>query len=107
MTDFIKNKLNREKTYQTENNPMNQNQPSAAFVMAGWAALLTGILTYLIGLWNADMELSSKGYYFTILMFGLFGAVSVQKSVRDKLDNIHVTNIYYCLLYTSPSPRDS
>ncbi len=80
---------------------MNQNQPSAAFVMAGWAALLTGILTYLIGLWNADMELSSKGYYFTILMFGLFGAVSVQKSVRDKLENIHVTNIYYGLSWVA------
>jgi uncharacterized membrane protein YiaA len=28
-------------------------------------------------------------------MFGLFGVVSLQKSVRDRLENLPVTNIYY------------
>ena len=69
-------------------------KPTAAFVFASWVALLAGIITYLVGLWNADMILSEKGYYFTVLMFGLFGAVSVQKSVRDNLERIPVTGIY-------------
>ena len=41
------------------------------------------------------MLLNEKGYYFTILLFGLFSAVSVQKSVRDRLEGIPVTDIYY------------
>ncbi len=73
---------------------MNQ-QPTTAFVFAAWATLLVGIIGYLVGLWNAEMLLSEKGYYFTVLMFGLFGAVSVQKSVRDKLEDIPVSAIYY------------
>lgn len=68
--------------------------PSSAFVAAAWTALLVGIVAYLVGLWNADMELNEKGYYFTILLFGLFAAVTLQKSVRDKLDGIPVTNIF-------------
>jgi uncharacterized membrane protein YiaA len=76
---------------------MNQQQPSTAFVGASWAALFIGILAYNIGLWNAQMALNEKGYYFTILMFGLFAAISVQKSVRDRQEGIPVTNIYYGL----------
>ncbi len=73
---------------------MNQ-QPTTAFIYAAWAAVIVGVFGYLIGLWNAEMLLSEKGYYFTVLMFGLFGAVSVQKSVRDKLEGIPVSAIYY------------
>ncbi|WP_118974418.1 inner membrane protein YiaA [Taibaiella koreensis] len=72
-------------------------QPSAAFMAASWVALLAGIVAFLIGLWNADMLLNEKGYYFTVLMFGLFSAISVQKAVRDQLEGIPVTNIYYGL----------
>ena len=70
-------------------------KPTAAFIFASWVALLVGVIAYLVGLWNAEMLLSEKGYYFTILMFGLFGAVSVQKSVRDSLEGIPVTSIFY------------
>jgi uncharacterized membrane protein YiaA len=41
------------------------------------------------------MELNEKGYYFTVLLFGLFSAISVQKAVRDQLEDIPVTNLYY------------
>ena len=34
-------------------------------------------------LWNASMQLNEKGYYLTILLYGLFSVVSLQKSVRD------------------------
>jgi uncharacterized membrane protein YiaA len=70
-------------------------QPSAAFIGASWMALLIGITAFLVGLSNAEMELNEKGYYFTILMFGLFAAISVQKAVRDQLEGIPVTNLYY------------
>ena len=79
---------------------MNQ-QPTAAFIFASWTALLVGIVGYLVGLWNAEMLLSEKGYYFTVLMFGLFGAVSVQKSVRDNLEGIPVSPLYYGLSWAA------
>ncbi|MBN9298795.1 MAG: YiaA/YiaB family protein [Filimonas sp.] len=72
-------------------------KPSAAFVAASWSALLIGIAGYIVGLWNANMPLNEKGYYFTVLMFGLFAAISVQKSVRDRLEGIPVTDLYYGL----------
>jgi uncharacterized membrane protein YiaA len=72
-------------------------QPSAAFIGASWTALFIGITAFIIGLWNAEMELNEKGYYFTVLMFGLFSAISVQKAVRDRMEGIPVTNIYYGL----------
>lgn len=77
------------------------NKPSGAFVAVSWAALLAGVAAYLVGLWNAGMQLNEKGYYFTVLMYGLFSAVSVQKSVRDRLEGIPVTNIYYGLSWVS------
>jgi uncharacterized membrane protein YiaA len=71
------------------------NKPSAAFIGASWIALGAGALGYLIGLWRAEMQLNEKGYYFTVLMFGLFAVVSLQKAVRDRLENIPVTDLYY------------
>jgi uncharacterized membrane protein YiaA len=68
---------------------------SAAYVAASWVALGAGMLGYLFGLWRSDMQLNEKGYYFTVLMFGLFAVVSLQKAVRDRLENIKVTDLYY------------
>ena len=70
-------------------------KPSNAFIAASWVALLAGTISYNVGLWNANMLLNEKGYYFTVLMFGLFSAISVQKAVRDQLEGIPVTNLYY------------
>ena len=76
-------------------------RPTGAFVAASWLALLVGAITYVSGLWNAEMQLNEKGYYFTLLMYGLFAAVSLQKSVRDRLEGIKVTGIYYGLCWVS------
>ncbi len=75
--------------------------PSQAFVGASWSALLLGAGAYLIGLWNLDMPLNEKGYYFTLMLYGLFAAVSVQKAVRDRMEGIQVTGIYYGLAWFS------
>jgi uncharacterized membrane protein YiaA len=78
-----------------------QLQPSGAFIAASWSSLLIGFTAFIIGLWNADMQLNEKGYYFTVLMFGLFSAISVQKAVRDQLEGIPVTNLYYGIAWFS------
>lgn len=71
------------------------SRPTPAFVAASWTALLVGALAYVASLWNAAMELYEKGYYLTLLLFGLFASVSLQKSVRDRLEGIPVTGIYF------------
>ena len=72
-----------------------EGEPTPAFKGASWAALIVGVTAYLIGLYNATMQLNEKGYYFAVLVFGLYSAVSLQKAVRDKDEEIPVTNIYY------------
>ncbi|GAB2779398.1 putative membrane protein YiaA [Hymenobacter luteus] len=76
-------------------------KPSNAFIAASWVALLAGVAAFIIGLWNAQMQLNEKGYYFATLMYGLFAAISLQKSVRDQLEGIPVTGIYYGLSWFS------
>jgi len=100
---MIENKENNlENKSETESNLRpTAVKPSNAFVGASWLTLITGMTAYFIGLWNADMLLSEKGYYFTILLFGIFSVISVQKSVRDKLEGVPVTDIYYGLSWFS------
>lgn len=83
----VKTKKKEKKVY--------NNKPTPAFIGASWSALLIGMVAYCVGLWNATMELNEKGYYFTILLFGLFSVISVQKAVRDKLEGIQVTEMYF------------
>jgi uncharacterized membrane protein YiaA len=82
-------------------NDMTTYKPSPAFVGASWVALGTGMIGYIIGLWRSDMQLNEKGYYFTTLMYGLFSVVSLQKAVRDRLENIPVTDVYHGLSWFS------
>lgn len=89
-------------SYEVETTSANGNgrkpsglKPTPAFIGASWLALGIGLISYCIGLWNSDMMLNEKGYYFTLILFGLFSAISVQKCVRDKAEGIEVTDIYY------------
>lgn len=70
---------------------------SPAFHLISWIALIGGIVTCLvvfviavgllvIGLWNATLLLSEKGFYGLAYFLSLFGAVAVQKNVRDVWD---------------------
>lgn len=80
---------------------LDNSKPSPAFQAASWAALAVGVIAFLVGLWNASLMLSEKGYYLTVLLYGLFAAVSVQKSVRDRLEGIPVTELYLSLSWAS------
>jgi len=75
-------------------------RPTAAFVGASWVALLISVGAFGIGLWNAEMELSEKGFYGTLLLLGLFSAIALQKSVRDRAEGVPVTGIFLGLSWS-------
>ena len=70
-------------------------KPTSAYIGATWGVVIIGLLSYCIGLWNATMELNEKGYYFSILLMGIYAVISLQKAVRDKAENIKVNDMYY------------
>ncbi|MFI5492296.1 inner membrane protein YiaA [Actinoplanes sp. NPDC051859] len=74
--------------------PSTSAKPTAAFIGASWAALFLGVVTYAVGLWNASMTKSEKGFYAAVLVLGVFAAVSLQKSVRDKAEGLPVSALY-------------
>lgn len=76
-------------------------RPTPAFVGASWTVLGLGTISFLIGLWNAGMPMMAKGFYFALLLFGLFGVVSLQKAVRDRIEGVPVTPIYYGLSWVA------
>jgi uncharacterized membrane protein YiaA len=80
---------------------MNYQKPSAAFIGASWVALGAGMAGFFIGLSRAALQLNEKGFYFTVLMYGLFSVISLQKSVRDRLEGVPVTDLYYGLSWFS------
>ena len=77
------------------------NKPTPAFIGASWVALCAGAAAYIVGLFNASMLLNEKGYYLVVLLYGLFSAISLQKAIRDRLEDIPVTHLYYALCWAS------
>jgi uncharacterized membrane protein YiaA len=75
-------------------------KPTAAFVGASWAVLLLGIVSFATGLWNATMTASEKGFYAAVLVLGVFAAISLQKSVRDRAEGLPVTALYLGLSWS-------
>ena len=48
-----------------------------------WFSLGLTIVLLAVGLWNASLTLSEKGFYAMSFVLSLFAAVAVQKNVRD------------------------
>ena len=48
-----------------------------------WVSLILAVLLLVIGLFNADLLLSEKGFYGMAFSLSLFGAIAVQKNTRD------------------------
>jgi len=69
-------------------------RPTGAFVGASWVALGLGASVYVVGLYNAQMLLSEKGFFLAVFLLGLFAAISVQKGVRDRAEEVPVTGAY-------------
>jgi len=80
--------------------PFSPAKPTAAFVGASWAALVLGVVTFAVGLWNASMTRSEKGFYAAVLVLGLFAAVSLQKAVRDRAEGLPVSALYLGLSWS-------
>ncbi|MCU1405041.1 MAG: hypothetical protein JWQ43_1344, partial [Glaciihabitans sp.] len=83
----------------TETNEL--GRPTPAFIGASWFILVLGTAVYMIGLSNSSMELNEQGYYLTVFLFGLFAAVSLQKAVRDRAEDIPVTGLYIGIAWFS------
>lgn len=99
-TTVSMNENENKKTKKKEIKVFDQ-KPTSAFIGASWISLLAGMVSYCIGLWNAAMLLNEKGYYFTVLLFALFSVISVQKAVRDRLEGVEVTDMYYGISWTT------
>ncbi len=48
-----------------------------------WASVVICLVLLALGLWNANLALSEKGFYIMAFLLSLFGAVAVQKNIRD------------------------
>ena len=48
-----------------------------------WFTTIASLVLLVIGLWNADLELSEKGFYGMSFILSLFAAIAVQKNTRD------------------------
>jgi uncharacterized membrane protein YiaA len=48
-----------------------------------WFSLGLSVLLLAVGLWNATLAASEKGFYAMGFLLALFAAVAVQKNVRD------------------------
>lgn len=77
------------------------NKPSKAFRMASVAMLVAGVAAFLIGLANATMQLNEKGYYLAVLLFGLFSFVSLQKTIRDKMEGHTISKPYFMMCWAA------
>ncbi|WP_158837742.1 inner membrane protein YiaA [Polaribacter sp. L3A8] len=95
-TSSINEETKKESKKNKSKNESNQ-KPTSAYVGASWGVLIIGLLSYCIGLWNASMELNEKGYYFAIILMGVYAVISLQKVIRDKAEHIKVSDIYYSI----------
>lgn len=86
--------LKNQKKKKQLKNQFNQ-KPTSAYIGATWGVVIIGLLSYCIGLWNANMQLNEKGYYFAILLLGIYSVISLQKVVRDKAEDLKVSDMYY------------
>jgi uncharacterized membrane protein YiaA len=75
------------------------SKPTKAFRFASIAMLIAGSSAFLIGLSNATMALNEKGYYLAVLLFGLFSFVSLQKTIRDKLEGQSISKPYFLMCW--------
>lgn len=58
---------------------------SKPYTMICWVSLAIAIALLAIGLFNADMLLSEKGFFAMAYTLSLFSAITVQKNIRDML----------------------
>ncbi len=68
-----------------------------------WIATLASIALFLIGLWNANLLLSEKGFYIMAFLLALFACATMQKNERDQIMEARATG--QNLLHTDREAR--
>jgi uncharacterized membrane protein YiaA len=58
-----------------------------AFTALSYFTLAVGVFMFLVGLYNADMNLSEKGYYIAVMLLVAVGAILTQKVTRDNAED--------------------
>jgi uncharacterized membrane protein YiaA len=48
-----------------------------------WFSTILSIILLTVGLWNATLLPSEKGFYAFAFLLAMFGAIAVQKNTRD------------------------
>ena len=48
-----------------------------------WFATLLSIVLLTVGLWNAELTKSEKGFYAMAFVLSMYAAIAVQKNTRD------------------------
>ncbi len=96
-TNVSSNEETKKQSKEIKSKKEFNEKPTSAYVGASWGVVLIGLLSYCIGLWNATMLLNEKGYYFAILLMGIYAVISLQKVIRDKAENIKVSEMYYSI----------
>jgi uncharacterized membrane protein YiaA len=48
-----------------------------------WFSTVLSIVLLIVGLWNATLLPSEKGFYAFAFLLSMFGAIAVQKNIRD------------------------
>jgi uncharacterized membrane protein YiaA len=74
-------------------------KPTQAYLGVTWAAFAFSVIVFGIGLFNAEMLLSEKGFYILALVFGLYSVITLQKTIRDQSEGVEVDSIYLILSY--------
>jgi hypothetical protein len=62
------------------------------FVGMCWATFFSSIALLAVGLVNADMLLSEKGFYGMSFVLSLFAIITVQKNIRDLTNEQGITD---------------
>ncbi|QMT31081.1 inner membrane protein YiaA [Alysiella filiformis] len=77
-------------------------KPTTAFTVAAWAVLVIGVAAFLVGIVRVDtLALSEKGFYVAVLALGLYAAISLQKTVRDKAEGLPVSQMYWTISWAA------
>lgn len=56
---------------------------TSIYLGISWFALLASVVLLVVGLWNATLTPSEKGFYGMAFTMALFAAIAVQKNIRD------------------------
>lgn len=79
-------------------------KPTSSFTAASWVALAVGVVLFLIGIIRVDtLALSEKGFYIAVLALGLYSAISLQKTVRDRAEGLPVSETYWTISWAALS----